>query len=127
MGVGTPENILESIALGIDFFDCVLPTRNARHGLIYTTEGILNIKNQRWKFDQDPLDPGLPEAYSQPFSKSYLRHLVQSNELLGARIASIQNLSFYLYLVDTARQKIEAGIFTPWKNQMMEKIKTRLN
>jgi len=127
MGVGTPENILESIALGIDFFDCVLPTRNARHGLIYTTEGILNIKNQRWKFDQSPIDPGLPETYSQPFSKSYLRHLVQSNELLGARIASIQNLSFYLYLVDTARQKIEEGIFTPWKNQMLEKIKTRLN
>ena len=127
MGVGTPENILESIALGIDLFDCVLPTRNARHGLIYTTEGILNIKNQRWKLDQSPLDPGLPEAYSQPFSKSYLRHLVQGNELLGARIASIQNLSFYLYLVDTARQKIEEGNFTPWKNQMLEKIKTRLN
>lgn len=127
MGVGTPENILESIAMGIDLFDCVLPTRNARHGLIYTTEGIINIKNLKWKFDQSPIDPGLPAAYSQPFSKSYVRHLIQSNELLGARIASIQNLSFYLYLVNTAREKIEQGIFKSWKEEMVEKVKTRLH
>jgi len=127
MGVGTPENILECIALGIDMFDCVLPTRNARHGLIYTTQGILNIKNAKWKFDQSPLDPGLPPSYAQPFSKSYLRHLIHSNELLGARIASIQNLSFYLFLVDTAREKIEQGIFNSWKNNMVVSIKTRLN
>jgi len=127
MGVGTPENILESIALGIDMFDCVLPTRNARHGLIYTTEGIVNIKNLKWKYDQSPLDPGLPEPFAQPFSKSYLRHLIQSNELLGGQIASIQNLSFYLYLVHTAREKIEQGIFNAWKTNMVERIKTRLN
>lgn len=127
MGVGTPENILESIAMGIDMFDCVLPTRNARHGLIYTTEGIINIKNLKWKFDQNPIDPGLPEAYAQPYSRSYLRHLIQSNELLGAQVASIQNLSFYLYLVDTARKKIEEGIFKAWKTDMVERIKTRLN
>ncbi len=127
MGVGTPENILNSIALGIDFFDCVLPTRNARHGLLYTTQGVINIKNARWKYDQSLIDPGLPAPHALPYSKSYLRHLVQSNELMGARIASLQNLSFYLYLVETARHKIETGEFVFWKNEMIEQVTNRLD
>lgn len=127
MGVGTPENIIESIALGIDMFDCVLPSRNARHGLLYTTQGIINIKNAKWKLDQDPIDPGLPEEYRLPYSKSYLRHLIQSNELMGARIASLQNLSFYLNLVKTARTMIKSGNFNSWKNTIIPQIKNRLD
>ncbi|MEP7321693.1 MAG: tRNA guanosine(34) transglycosylase Tgt [Saprospiraceae bacterium] len=127
MGVGTPENMLESIAMGVDLFDCVLPTRNARHGLLYTTQGIINIKNAKWKFDQSRLDPGLPESHALPYSKSYLRHLVQSNELMGARIASLQNLSFYLYLIKTARTKIIEGNFMSWKNEVIGSIKQRLD
>jgi queuine tRNA-ribosyltransferase len=125
MGVGTPENILESIAMGVDLFDCVLPSRNARHGLLYTTQGIINIKNVKWKYDQSVLDPGLPEEHALPYSKSYLRHLVQSNELMGARIASVQNLSFYLYLIKTARKKIIEGNFISWKNEITGRLKQR--
>lgn len=127
MGVGTPENILNSIALGIDLFDCVLPTRNARHGLLYTTQGVINIKNARWKYDQSLIDPGLEGPHALPYSKSYLRHLIQSNELMGARIASLQNLSFYLYLVETARTKIEQGVFNPWKDETIRQVTTRLD
>ncbi|MBK6390386.1 MAG: tRNA guanosine(34) transglycosylase Tgt [Saprospiraceae bacterium] len=127
MGVGTPENILLSIEKGIDMFDCVLPTRNARHGLLYTSQGIINIKNARWKFDQSIIDPGLPESFALPYSKSYLRHLIQTNELMGARIATLQNLSLYLYLVKTAREKIEQGVFSTWKNKMIDQVTCRLD
>ncbi len=127
MGVGTPENMLESIAMGVDMFDCVLPSRNARHGLLYTTQGIINIKNAKWKTDQTVLDPGLPEIWQLPYSKSYLRHLIQSSELMGARIASLQNLSFYLYLMTTARAKIKSGNFITWKNEVIPQIKSRLD
>lgn len=127
MGVGTPENILNSIEMGVDLFDCVLPTRNARHGLLYTTQGIINIKNAKWKLDQDVLDPGMPTERQIPYSKSYLRHLIQSNELMGARIASLQNLSFYLYLVQTAREKIIEGCFMEWKSNIIPQLTTRLD
>ena len=126
MGVGTPENLLECIALGVDMFDCVLPTRNARHGLIYTTEGIINIKNQKWKNDFSPIDPGCPAPTSQFHTKAYLRHLIHSEEMLGCQIASIQNLSFFLWLVGEARKHIIAGDFASWKNEMLVKVKTRL-
>ena len=126
MGVGTPENILESIALGIDMFDCVMPTRNARNGMLFTTQGIINIRNEKWKDDLSPLDPGL-EAYGSNFySKAYLRHLIISKEILGAQIASIHNLTFYLWLVKQARLKIEAGTFKEWKARMVKVVSHRL-
>jgi len=126
MGVGTPENILESIALGIDMFDCVMPTRNARNGMLFTTEGIINIRNEKWKSDFTPIDSGLAAYASNFYSKAYLRHLVQCNEMLGAQIASIHNLTFYLWLVNTAREKIIEGTFASWKNRMVEKVRQRL-
>ncbi len=127
MGVGTPENILNSIEMGVDLFDCVLPSRNARHGLLYTSQGIINIKNAKWKFDQEVLDPGMPLERQIPYTKSYLRHLIQSNELMGARIATLQNLSFYLYLVEMARVKIASGQFIEWKNNILPQLKLRLD
>ncbi|MDX2306267.1 MAG: tRNA guanosine(34) transglycosylase Tgt [Microscillaceae bacterium] len=126
MGVGTPENILECIALGIDMFDCVLPTRNARHGILYTTEGIINIKNQKWENDHSPIDPGLGGYVSTHYNKAYLRHLIQSKEILGAQIASVHNLTFYLWLVREARAQIEQGTFLGWKNQMVKKLMERV-
>jgi queuine tRNA-ribosyltransferase len=126
MGVGTPENILECIALGVDMFDCVMPTRNARHGLIFTSEGILNIKNKKWERDFSPLDPNGLTFVDQQYSKAYLRHLIHSHELLGAQIASIHNLGFYLWLVKEARRRIQDGTFTSWKNTMVQKVKQRL-
>lgn len=126
MGVGTPANILECIALGIDMFDCVLPTRNARHGIIYTTQGIMNIKNEKWKDDFDCIDPELDGYVSTFYSKAYLRHLIKSEEILGAQIASIQNLTFYLWLVREARQQIIAGTFMVWKEKILKKIMIRL-
>jgi queuine tRNA-ribosyltransferase len=126
MGVGTPENILESIALGIDMFDCVLPTRNARHGLLYTSEGIINIRNKKWERDFSPIDP-MENAYvDTDYSKAYLRHLLQANELLAAQIASVHNLSFYLWLVEEARAHIIEGDFASWKNSMLKKLSQRL-
>lgn len=126
MGVGTPENILESIALGIDMFDCVLPTRNARHGLLYTSEGIINIRNKKWERDFSPIDP-MENAYvDTDYSKAYLRHLLQANELLAAQIASVHNLSFYLWLVEEARAHIMEGDFASWKNSMVKKLSQRL-
>lgn len=122
MGVGTPQNILECIALGIDMFDCVMPTRNARHGHIFTSEGIINIKNEKWKTDYSALDPLITPEYS----KAYLRHLIHCNEMLGAHIASKQNLSFYLWLVKEARRQIVAGTFTQWKTQILTKLTVRL-
>jgi len=126
MGVGTPVNILESIALGIDMFDCVMPTRNARHGLLYTSEGIINIKNEKWKSDFSPIDPNGKSYVDQQYSKAYLRHLFRSQEILAAMIASLHNLAFYLWLVGEARQKILDGSFAEWKEQMVKKLDQRL-
>ncbi len=126
MGVGTPENILESIALGIDMFDCVLPTRNARHGILYTTEGVVNIRNEKWKADLSPIDESLGGYVSSFYSKAYLRHLLKAEEILGAQIASIHNLTFYLWLVGQAREQILAGSFNSWKNAILKKITQRL-
>lgn len=122
MGVGTPENILECIALGIDMFDCVMPTRNARHGYLFTSEGIVNIKNKKWEKDFSGVDP----LFTPEYSKAYLRHLIHSKEMLGAHIASKQNLSFYLWLVKEARSKIISGEFESWKSTILEKITRRL-
>ena len=126
MGVGTPANILESISLGVDMFDCVMPTRNARNGMLFTTEGILNMRNEKWKDDLSPIDPGLDGYASQFYSKAYVRHLIISKELLGAQIASLQNLSFYLWLVTEARKHILAGTFSTWKPGILEKVSRRL-
>jgi len=126
MGVGTPWNILESIALGIDMMDCVLPTRNARHGLIYTKNGSINIKNAKWKDDFSPLDPEGTSYVDSYYSKAYVRHLFSANEALGRQITSIHNLAFYLWLVDEARTQIEQGTFTEWKNKMVKKMKEKM-
>ncbi|MDH5597860.1 MAG: tRNA guanosine(34) transglycosylase Tgt [Cyclobacteriaceae bacterium] len=126
MGVGTPENILECIALGVDMFDCVMPTRNARNGMLFTTQGIINIRNEKWKDDFSPLDEKLGGYTSTFYSKGYLRHLIISKEILGAQIASIHNLTFYLWLVKTSREKIIDGTFIEWKNKMTKQIMTRL-
>jgi queuine tRNA-ribosyltransferase len=126
MGVGTPENILECIALGIDMFDCVMPTRNARNGMLFTTQGIINIRNEKWKGDFSAIDEALGGYVSTNYSKAYLRHLIISKEILGAQIASIHNLTFYLWLVREARSKIVQGSFTEWKNRMVKAVTTRL-
>jgi queuine tRNA-ribosyltransferase len=126
MGVGTPANILENIALGVDMFDCVLPTRNARNGMLFTTQGIINIRNQRWKDDFSPIDAELGGYTSTFYSKAYLRHLIHAQEYLAGMIASVHNLTFYLWLVKQAREQIKAGTFAAWKNVMVEKLMTRL-
>jgi len=126
MGVGTPVNILESIALGIDMFDCVMPTRNARHGLLYTQEGIINIKNEKWKNDFSVIDENGTSFVDTFYSKAYLRHLIHAQEMLGAMIASLHNLAFYLWLVGQAREKIMDGTFTEWKNIMVKQLSERL-
>ena len=126
MGVGTPENILECIALGVDMFDCVMPTRNARHGLLFTSEGIINIRNEKWKSDYSPVDEALGGYVDKSYTKAYLRHLTHSKEMLGAQIASIHNLTFYLWLVTEARKHIEEGTFVDWKNVMVKKLTRRL-
>jgi queuine tRNA-ribosyltransferase len=126
MGVGTPENILECIALGIDMFDCVLPTRNARNGMLFTTQGIINIRNEKWKDDLSPIDAQLGGYASTFYSKAYLRHLVINKEILGAQIASIHNLTFYLWLVKEARTQIIEGTFASWKEMMGKKVSVRL-
>jgi queuine tRNA-ribosyltransferase len=126
MGVGTPENILECIALGIDMFDCVMPTRNARNGMLFTTQGIINIRNEKWKDDLSPIDVELGGYVSTFHSKAYLRHLIISKEILGAQIASIHNLTFYLWLVKEARKRILNGSFAFWKNEMVKRVSTRL-
>lgn len=125
MGVGTPWNILEGIGLGVDMFDCVMPTRNGRNGMLFTTEGVINIKNKRWADDFSPIDPGLEDGPSTIYTKAYLRHLFVANELLGLQLASLQNLSFYLHLVKEARQHIIAGDFASWKRSMLETVKRR--
>lgn len=126
MGVGLPENILESIGLGIDMFDCVLPTRNARHGLLYTMEGVINIKNAKWKDDYSPIDPNSNNPTSRQHSKAYLRHLFHVKELLSAQIATLHNLCFYLELVNLAQTKIAEETFNSWKNKMVKQLATRL-
>ena len=125
MGVGTPENILESIDRGVDMFDCVMPSRNGRNGMLFTGEGKINIRNKKWENDHSPIDEnGI--SFVDSYSKAYLRHLVISNEMLGAQIATQHNLAFYLWLVKTARQKIIDGSFSTWKNEMVIKLKQRL-
>jgi len=126
MGVGTPANILECISLGIDMFDCVMPTRNGRNGTLYTAEGMINIKNEKWKNDFSPLDPSTQEFFDCDYSKAYLRHLIMSNEMLGAQIASLHNVNFYIWLVDTARKKIAEGTFAEWKKSMVVKLVNKL-
>ncbi|MBN1111448.1 MAG: tRNA guanosine(34) transglycosylase Tgt [Bacteroidales bacterium] len=126
MGVGTPANILEGIDRGVDMFDCVMPTRNGRNGMLFTSEGIINIKNLKWKNDFSPLDPNGTSFVDTFYSKSYVRHLFNAKELLGGQIASMHNLAFYLDLVDQARKKIETGEFKAWKNIMVEKLSRRL-
>ncbi|MDP4866616.1 MAG: tRNA guanosine(34) transglycosylase Tgt [Crocinitomicaceae bacterium] len=126
MGVGTPVNLLECIALGIDMFDCVMPSRNARHGMLFTSEGIINIKNKKWALDFSPVDPHGKAYVDQVYTKAYLRHLIHSKENLGIQIATIHNLAFYLWLVKEARKHILAGDFTQWKDLMVPKLKNRL-
>jgi queuine tRNA-ribosyltransferase len=126
MGVGTPANILESIALGVDMFDCVMPTRNARNGQLFTAEGIINIKNKKWENDFSAIDPMGHTYVDTLYSKAYLRHLITSREMLGAQIASIHNLGFYLWLVREARKHIEAGDFSSWKAAMVEKVAQKI-
>jgi queuine tRNA-ribosyltransferase len=126
MGVGTPANILENIALGVDMFDCVLPTRNARNGMLFTTQGIINVTNKKWADDFSPIDAELGGYASTFYTKAYMRHLLQAKEMLGAQIASMHNLTFYLWLVKEARQQIVAGTFGPWKEVMVKKLMTRL-
>lgn len=126
MGVGTPANILESIALGVDMFDCVMPTRNGRNGMLFTSEGIINIKNQKWQKDFSPIDVNGLSFVDSQYSKAYVRHLFAAKEILGGMIASQHNLRFYLWLVDQARKHILAGDFTSWKNEMIKKVTTRL-
>ena len=126
MGVGTPWNILEAIDLGIDMFDCVMPTRNGRNGMVFTSEGVINIKNKKWYKDFSPIDPGIPNEMSQYYTKGYLRHLFAADEILGMQLASIQNLSFYLWLVEQARIHIIAGDYKAWKTAMIPQISKRL-
>ncbi|WP_234736350.1 tRNA guanosine(34) transglycosylase Tgt [Tellurirhabdus bombi] len=126
MGVGTPENILEAIALGVDMFDCVMPTRNARHGILFTTQGIINIKNEKWKDDFSSIDEELGGYASTYYSKAYLRHLIKAEELLAAQIASLHNLTFYLWLVRQARAHIQTGTFVEWKSRIVRKVMQRL-
>ena len=126
MGVGTPANLLECIALGVDMFDCVMPSRNARHGMLFTSEGIINIKNKKWEKDFSPLDPNGTSYVDSTYSKAYLRHLSKSKEHLAIQIGTLHNLAFYLWLVTEARKRIKAGDFVSWKNQMIPKLKNRL-
>ena len=126
MGVGTPINLLENIALGIDMFDCVMPTRNARNGMLFTKNGIINIRNERWKNDFSPIEEDSDLYADRNYTKAYLRHLTHSKEILGAQIATLHNLNFYLWLMNEAREKILAGEFTDWKNKMVIQLAQRL-
>ena len=126
MGVGTPANILECIALGVDMFDCVMPTRNARHGMLFTRNGVMNMKNAKWKSDFSPLDEFGTSYVDSFYSKSYVRHLFHAKEYLALQIASIHNLAFYLWLVDEARNQIEKGTFSVWKDEMVPKLSQKI-
>lgn len=126
MGVGTPVNLLENIALGIDMFDCVMPTRNARNGMLFTREGIINIKNKVWEHDFTPIEAESDLLADRIYTKAYLRHLIRSKEILGAQIASLHNLHFYLWLMGEARKHILAGDFMSWKTTMVQKLGQRI-
>jgi queuine tRNA-ribosyltransferase len=126
MGVGTPWNILECISLGVDMFDCVMPTRNGRNAMLFTSKGVINIDNKKWEKDFSPMDDGIDCELSHYYSKAYLRHLIKSKEILGLTIASVHNLAFYIWLVTQARQHVVAGNFATWKNEMISKLKARL-
>lgn len=126
MGVGTPWNILECIALGVDMFDCVLPTRNGRNAMLFTSKGVINIDNKKWEFDLSPIDDGIGGAFSAYYSKAYLRHLIKAKEILGLTIASVHNLAFYLWLVREAREHILKGDFPGWKREQVEILRRRL-
>jgi queuine tRNA-ribosyltransferase len=126
MGVGTPSNLLENIALGIDMFDCVMPTRNARNGMLFTSEGTINIRNNKWKDDHSKIDPNGTSYVDQTYSKAYLRHLFTNNELLGKQIATLHNIRFYMWLMEESRFHLSVGDFTNWKNKMVKKIDIRL-
>jgi queuine tRNA-ribosyltransferase len=126
MGVGTPANILESIALGVDMFDCVMPTRNGRNGMLFTSQGIINIKNKKWADDFSPLDPLGTSFVDNTYSRAYLRHLFAANESLGKQVATLHNLGFYLWLVKEARTHILNGTFSSWKEVMVKQVQIRL-
>lgn len=126
MGVGTPWNILECIALGVDMFDCVMPTRNGRNAMLFTSKGVINIDNKKWEKDFTPLDDGIECHVSNHYSKAYLRHLMKAKEILGLTIASVHNLAFYLWLVKEARKHIQAGDFLSWKNEQVQILQQRL-
>tara|TARA_B100000925_G_scaffold267412_1_gene227864 strand:- start:341 stop:988 length:648 start_codon:yes stop_codon:yes gene_type:complete len=126
MGVGTPSNLLENIALGVDMFDCVMPTRNARNGMLFTSEGIINIKNKKWTNDYSEIDPRGITFVDKMYSKSYLRHLFSINELLGKQIATIHNLGFYKWIIEEAKNKIIEGKFLQWKNKVCKKLVRKL-
>jgi len=126
MGVGTPANILENICLGVDMFDCVMPTRNGRNGQLFTSEGIINIRNKKWENIHEPIDPHGTSFVDAAYTKAYVRHLIHSKESLGAQIASMHNIRFYLWLVEEARKQIIAGDFASWKNHMIPKLERRL-
>tara|TARA_B100001741_G_C16554333_1_gene601541 strand:+ start:885 stop:2015 length:1131 start_codon:yes stop_codon:yes gene_type:complete len=126
MGVGTPTNLLENIALGVDMFDCVMPTRNARNGMIFTSEGTINIKNKKWAEDFSPLDENGTSYVDSKYSKAYVRHLFTVNEMLGKQITTLHNIRFYLWLMEQAREHLAVGTFTEWKNIMVKKLDRRL-
>ena len=126
MGVGTPANILEGISRGVDMFDCVMPTRNGRNGMIFTSEGIINLKNEKWKLDFSPVDPNGETFVDQQYTRAYLRHLFVAGEILGPMIASLHNIGFYLWLVREARKHIIAGDFAEWRDLMLQKVTKRL-
>ena len=126
MGVGTPTNLIENIALGVDMFDCVMPTRNARNGMIFTSEGTINIKNKKWADDFSPIDENGTSYVDSTYSKAYVRHLFTVNEMLGKQITTLHNIRFYLWLMEQAREHLAAGTFTEWKNKMVKKLDRRL-
>jgi queuine tRNA-ribosyltransferase len=126
MGVGTPWNILECIGMGVDMFDCVMPTRNGRNAMLFTSNGVINIDNKKWEQDHSPIDEGIDSVFSHHYTKAYLRHLVKAKEILGLTIASVHNLAFYMWLVRSAREHILKGGFYEWKEEMIVKLKQRL-
>ena len=126
MGVGTPVNILEAISRGVDMFDCVMPTRNGRNGMLFTSKGIINIKNRKWMNDFSPIDEKGYSQVDRQYSKAYLRHLIIAGEMLGAQIASLHNLGFYLWLVREAFSQIKNETFSTWKEAMVKDLSTRL-
>ena len=126
MGVGTPTNLLENIALGVDMFDCVMPTRNARNGMLFTSEGTINLKNKKWRDDYSLLDPKGTSFVDKKYTKAYTHHLFRNNEILGKQIASLHNIRFYLWLMEEAQKNLEVGTFSSWKNKMVKKLENRL-